>query len=73
MKFEADLEYVSGYLRSGRLIGELTDEEYKEWLTLDPKQQQEMLWDAGGVVVTDYRIEDAGDCYDIKWGDNEVL
>lgn len=73
MKFEAQLDHVSGYLRTGKLVGELTDEEHKEWLTLDPKQQQEMLWDAGSVVVTDYRIEDVGDCYDIKWDSDEVF
>lgn len=73
MKFEAQLEYVTGYLRSGQLVGNLTDEQYQEWLTLDPKEQQEMLWDAGSVVVTDYRIDGVGDCYDIKWGSDEVL
>lgn len=73
MKFEAPLDYVSGYLSTGKLVGELTDEEYKEWLTLDPAQQQEMLWDAGSVVVTDYSIEDVGDYYDIKWDSDEVL
>ena len=73
MKFVADLDYLSGYLRAGQLVGNLTDEEYKEWLTLDSKQQQELLWDVGSVVITDYNIEDIGECCNIKWEDNEIL
>ena len=69
MRFEAQLEYVTGYLRSGKLIGNLTDEEYNEWKQLSPKLQQEFLWDAGRVEVTDYRVEDTGDYYDVVWSD----
>lgn len=67
MKFEAELDYVSGYLRTGRLVGSFTQEEYAEWLILDVTQQKEMLWEYGAVQVTDYSIEECGGLSDIKF------
>ncbi len=71
MKFTADLEYVGGYIRMGRLVGELADEEYEKWLTLGPKEQHEMLWEFGTVEVTDFRIEDVGGVESVEWGSDE--
>jgi hypothetical protein len=73
MRFEAQLTHVSGYLRSGKLVGELTEAEYIEWKQLSPKEQQQFLWDLGRVEVTDYRVEDAGDYYNIQWVSDEIL
>lgn len=71
MKFTVELEYVSGYIRTGQLVGEMTPEQYAEWSTLSEAEQQEMLWDLGHVEVTDYRIEDVGDIESVEWGSDE--
>lgn len=67
MKFEARLTHVSGYLRSGKLVGKLTPEQFEHWKTLSVRDQQEYLFDLGTVEVTDWRIEDLGDAYEVKW------
>lgn len=67
MKFEAELDYLSGHLRTGKLVGEFTEAEFQEWLTLDSVEQQEMLWDYGSVQVTDYCIDDCGGLNDVKF------
>lgn len=72
MKFIADLEYVTGYLRDGHLVGELSEEEYAEWLTLGNKEQHEMLWEYGLIEVSGYRISDTGPIAAIKWVTNET-
>lgn len=71
MKFRADLEYVTGYLRDGHLAGELTDEEYAEWKTLGPQEQHEMLWEYGVIQVSDFRISDTGPIIDVAWEQDE--
>jgi hypothetical protein len=71
MKFTVELEYVSGYIRTGQLVGEMTPEQYAEWSTLSEAEQQEMLWDLGHVEVTDYRIEDVGDIESVEWSNYE--
>lgn len=65
-KFEAQLTHVSGYLRSGRLVGTLTQEEYNHYLNLSKQEQHEMLQELGTVEVTDSRIEDYGDIIEVQ-------
>lgn len=73
MKFEAHLTHVTGYLRSGKLVGELTKEEYEEWALLKPADQQDFLQDVGQILITDYRIEGIGDYYNIQWTNDEAI
>lgn len=65
-RFEAQLSYVSGYLRSGRLVGTLTQEEYNHYFFLSKQEQHEMLQELGTVEVTDLRIEDYGDIFEVR-------
>lgn len=65
-KFEAQLSYVSGYLRSGQLVGTLTQETYEYYLTLSKQEQHEMLQELGTVEVIDLRIEDYGDIIEVR-------
>lgn len=69
MKFEAQLTYVTGYLRSGKLVGELTQEQYNEWKLLPEREQYEYLFELGTVEVTDWRINDIGDIYEVTWNE----
>ena len=69
MKFEAQLTYVTGYLRSGKLVGELTQEQLNEWKMLPERDQQEYLFELGTVKVTDWRINDIGDIYEVEWNE----
>ena len=67
MKFVAQLEYVEGCLRSGQLVGELSEADYAEWLTMSPEEQRELFWDVGNVEITSYRINNSGPIVDITW------
>lgn len=67
MKFKAELEYVSGYLRAGQLVGELSEQDYADWLKLSPQEQSTYLWDVGALQITSYRVEDNGPITNISW------
>lgn len=69
MKFEAQLTYVNGYMRSGKLVGELTQEQYNEWKMLPERDQQEYLFELGTVKVTDWRIDDIGSICEVTWNE----
>lgn len=69
MRFEARLTYVSGYLRGGKLVGSLTQEQLNEWKTLSEREQRDYLQELGTVEVTDWRVEDYGDIYEVMWHD----
>lgn len=66
MKFIAQLSHVSGYLRSGNLVGSMTQEEYAEYMSLSESEQHYMLAELGTVEVTDWRIEDYGDIIEVQ-------
>lgn len=71
MKFESDLTFVTGYIRHGKLVGQMSEQEYADWLALEPKEREEMLWEYGTVEVEDYAIEDVGTCTDVVWSGDE--
>ena len=66
MKFIAQLSHVSGYLRSGSLVGSMTQEEYAEYMSSSESEQHYMLAELGVVEVTDWRIEDYGDIIGVQ-------
>ena len=66
MKFIAQLSHVSGYLRSGNLVGSMTQEEYELYLNSPESEQHYMLAELGTVEVTDWRIEDYGDIIEVQ-------
>ena len=70
VKFNIPLEYVMGYLRYGHKEGvlELTAEEFKR-LQENPEKfiyEEEILHDLD-LIIDDYRVEDYGGIYDIKY------
>lgn len=69
MKFIAQLSHVSGYLRSGSLVGSMTQEEYEQYLNSPESEQHQLLAELGTVEVTDWRIEDYGDIIGVQLHD----
>jgi hypothetical protein len=67
MKFSADLDHIYGYVRIGRLEGELSEEAYKHFLTLDEADRIEFLWDVGSIKVLDFDIEECGKITEVRW------
>lgn len=55
-----------GYLRYGKILLELTDEEYEKFCNLSESEQEEWLREDGDFELTDYELNDKGDIYDIK-------
>lgn len=67
MKFTIPLSYVSGYLRHGQLEGTLSQEDYEEWVNLDPQNQKLYLQEIAEVKITDWSLEDYGAMGEIQW------
>lgn len=56
----ADVEYVSGHLRTGYYELNLTHEEYTEYKALSEEKQEDWIREGGNFIVDDYEVNDIG-------------
>lgn len=66
MKIIADVDYVTGHLRSGHWELELNDEDYNEYKNLSEEDKISWIEDDGDFIVDDYRIYDIGTITEIR-------
>lgn len=65
MKIIADVDYVTGHLRSGHWELELDDEDYNEYKNLSEEDKISWIED-GDFIIDDYRIYDIGTITEIR-------
>ena len=65
MKIIADVDYVTGHLRSGHWELELNDEDYNEYKNLSEEDKISWIED-GDFIIDDYRIYDIGTIAEIR-------
>lgn len=65
MKIIADVDYVTGHLRSGHWELELNDEDYNEYKNLSEEDKISWIED-GDFIIDDYRIYDIGTITEIR-------
>ena len=65
MKIIADVDYVTGHLRSGHYELNLNEEEYDEYKNLSEEDKISWIED-GDFIVDDYRIYDIGTITEIR-------
>lgn len=57
----ADVDYITGHLRYGHYEGELTEEQYQEYLSLtSEKDRKDFITDICELVIDSYSIDDRG-------------
>lgn len=55
----ADCDWISGHLRYGHYEGNLTEEQYQEYLKAkENNEEEDYIMDVCDLVVDDYRIND---------------
>ena len=63
----ADCDWVVGVLRRGHFEGELTEEQYQEYLALESDEERsEFIWDVCGLVLDDWDVDDSDDPTNIQ-------
>lgn len=65
MKIIADVDYVTGHLRSGHQELELNDEDYNEYKNLSEEDKISWIEDEN-FIIDDYRIYDIGTITEIR-------
>lgn len=65
MKIIADVDYVTGHLRSGHWELKLNDEDYNEYKNLSEEDKISWIKD-GDFIIDDYRIYDIGTITEIR-------
>lgn len=60
VRITADVEYVSGHLRTGHYELNLTHEEYIEYKALSEEEQDNWIKEGGNFIVDDYEVNDVG-------------
>lgn len=65
MKIIADVDYVTGHLRSGHWELELNDEDYNKYKNLSEEDKISWIED-GDFIIDDYRIYDIGTITEIR-------
>jgi len=66
MKIIADVDYVTGHLRSGHWELELDDEDYNGYKNLSEEDRISWIEDDGDFIIDDYRIYDVGTITEIR-------
>ena len=66
MKIIADVDYVTGHLRSGHWELELDDEDYNRYKNLSEEDRMSWIEDDGDFIIDDYRIYDIGTITEIR-------
>lgn len=66
MKIIADVDYVTGHLRSGHWELELDDENYNGYKNLSEEDRISWIEDDGNFIIDDYRISDIGTITEIR-------
>ena len=55
----ADCDWVAGYLESAHFEGELTEEQYQEYLALESDEERsKFIWDVCRLVLDDWSLND---------------
>lgn len=63
----ADVDYIMGHIRYGHYEGELTEEQYQEYLSLaSVEDRKDFIRDICDLVVDDYYIADCSSPTNIK-------
>lgn len=66
-KVVADIEYISGHIRSGHFVLYLTDTEIADFRKISPQEQENWVKEDGELVVDDYYLNDIGDITYIEY------
>jgi hypothetical protein len=66
MKIIADVDYVTGHLRSGHWELELNDEDYNGYKKLSEEDRMSWIEDDGDFIIDDYKICDVGTITEIR-------
>jgi hypothetical protein len=66
MKIIADVDYVTGHLRSGHWELELNDEDYNGYKKLSEEDRMSWIEDDGDFIIDDYKIYDIGTITEIR-------
>ena len=62
----ADCDWIQGHTRWGHYEGELTEEEYQEYLSLSDEEKIEYIRDRCALIVDDTELDDCADPTNIQ-------
>lgn len=63
----ADIEYISGTLRTAHYELNVSEEEYNKFIEMPREEQEEFIRDNGELIIDDYRVNDSGDIINIEY------
>ena len=63
----ADLSYIVGHLRYGHYELELSDEDYKEFISLNKEDKEDYIRDCGEIIVDDFDMNDYGEIINMRY------
>ena len=70
----ADVEYITGHLRYGHFEGTISEELYKEYLSLETdKERSDFIADVCNLVVDDYSLYDYAPPTNIQIHESKII